>query len=84
MSKRLATLFELIFRRPFVIRLYLLGKMMNEQDQVEIFESLLQQTVDRLFDKYDGNFDRLDKQEQELVYIWRAEADIYNGGMLMP
>ena len=25
---------------------------MNEQDQVEIFESLLQQTVDRLFDKY--------------------------------
>ena len=64
------------------LRLYLLGKMMNEQDQVEIFESLLQQTVDRLFDKYDGNFDRLDKQEQELVYIWRAEADIYNGGML--
>jgi hypothetical protein len=56
--------------------------MMNEQDQVEIFESLLQQTVDRLFDKYDGNFDRLDKQEQELVYIWRVEADIYNGGML--
>ena len=50
---------------------------MNEQDQVEIFESLLQQTVDRLFDKYDGNFDRLDKQEQELVYIFGARKPIF-------
>lgn len=52
------------------------------QDIREEFEKYSFKIVDKLFDEFAGNFDKLTKEEKEVVLIWRLEADMYNGGFI--
>lgn len=48
----------------------------------EEFEQYSLNIVDKLFDKFGGNFDNLTIEEREVVLRWRLEADMYNGGFI--
>lgn len=38
--------------------------------------------MDKLFDVEKGKIENLTQDEQEIVRIWRLEADMYNGGFI--
>ena len=48
----------------------------------EKFEKYSFETVDKLFDKFGGDLNKLSDEEREVVRIWRLEADMYNGGFI--
>ncbi|WP_308035489.1 DMP19 family protein [Neisseria cinerea] len=56
--------------------------MTDTDTQADRFEQMMWQAVDKLFEQHDGKLESMDGREQELVLIWRAEADIGNGGIL--
>ncbi|HGG9580025.1 TPA: DUF4375 domain-containing protein, partial [Neisseria meningitidis] len=56
--------------------------MTDTDTQADRFEQMMWQAVDKLFERHDGKLESMDGREQELVLIWRAEADIGNGGIL--
>ncbi|ENY0080755.1 DUF4375 domain-containing protein [Neisseria gonorrhoeae] len=56
--------------------------MTDTDTQADRFEQMMRQAVDKLFEQHDGKLESMDGREQELVLIWRAEADIGNGGIL--
>ncbi|WP_343745285.1 DUF4375 domain-containing protein [Chitinophaga sp.] len=53
---------------------------MDEQRQA--FEDYSFEVTGRLFDQHGGKLEQLPEKEQEVVRIWRLEADMYNGGFL--
>ncbi|WP_223151595.1 DMP19 family protein [Chitinophaga varians] len=53
---------------------------MDEQRQA--FEDYSFEITGRLFDLHGGKLELLTEEEQEVVRIWRLEADMYNGGFL--
>ena len=55
---------------------------MNETEQAQAFEQYMWDSCRKLFEEYGGDWQRLSATEQEVVVLWRAEADIYNGGIL--
>lgn len=56
--------------------------MTDTDTQADRFEQMMWQAVDKLFEQHNGKLESMDGWEQELVLIWRAEADIGNGGIL--
>ncbi|MFT0213487.1 DUF4375 domain-containing protein [Pseudomonas sp. F1_0610] len=56
--------------------------MEKEQQQAQAFEDYSFQVVEQLFTKYDGKLEQMPDKLQEIVLIWRVEADMYNGGFL--
>ncbi len=56
--------------------------MTDTDTQADRFEQMMWQAVDKLFEQHNGKLESMDGREQELVLIWRAEADIGNGGIL--
>lgn len=56
--------------------------MTDTDTQADRFEQMMWQAVDKLFEQHDGKLESMDGREQELVLIWRTEADIGNGGIL--
>lgn len=56
--------------------------MEQKEQQRQEFENLSFEIVDRLFKEYDGQLDTMSAKEQEIVLIWRLEADMYNGGFI--
>ena len=48
----------------------------------EKFEKYSFEVVDKLFDEFEGDLDKLSEEEREVVRIWRLEADMYNGGFI--
>ncbi|MHA7059507.1 DMP19 family protein [Aquimarina sp. M1] len=48
----------------------------------EKFEKYSFETVDKLFDTFGGDLNKLSDEEREVVRIWRLEADMYNGGFI--
>ena len=56
--------------------------MTDTDTQADRFEQMMWQAVDKLFKQHDGKLESMNGREQELVLIWRAEADIGNGGIL--
>lgn len=53
----------------------------NEQ-QAQAFDDYSFEVVDQLFKEYDGKLELMPAKLQEIVLIWRMEADMYNGGFL--
>ncbi|QJB35520.1 DUF4375 domain-containing protein [Chitinophaga oryzae] len=53
---------------------------MDEQRQA--FEDYSFAVTGKLFDQHGGKMEQLSEKEQEVVRIWRLEADMYNGGFL--
>ncbi|MDO4878209.1 MAG: DUF4375 domain-containing protein [Neisseria sp.] len=56
--------------------------MMTDKQQAAAFEALMEAVTDKLFEQYGGDAAKLTAQEQEITAIWRAETDIYNGGLI--
>lgn len=48
----------------------------------QAFEDYSFEVVDKLFGEYAGDLSALSTLEQEVVRIWRLEADMYNGGFM--
>lgn len=48
----------------------------------EKFEKYSFEVVDKLFDEFGGDLQKLTDKEREVVRIWRLEADMYNGGFI--
>ena len=46
------------------------------------FENYSFDVVDKLFSEFDGDLSKMTVAEQEVVRIWRLEADMYNGGFI--
>ncbi|WP_324023457.1 DUF4375 domain-containing protein [Maribacter sp. BPC-D8] len=46
------------------------------------FEKYSFDVVDKLFSEFDGDLSKMTVPEQEVVRIWRLEADMYNGGFM--
>jgi len=46
------------------------------------FENYSFDVVDKLFSEFDGDLNKMTAAEQEVVRIWRLEADMYNGGFM--
>ena len=46
------------------------------------FENYSFDVVDKLFSEFDGDLSKMTVAEQEVVRIWRLEADMYNGGFM--
>ena len=46
------------------------------------FENYSFDVVDKLFSEFDGDLSKMTAAEQEVVRIWRLEADMYNGGFI--
>ena len=46
------------------------------------FENYSFDVVDKLFSEFDGDLSKMTAAEQEVVRIWRLEADMYNGGFM--
>ncbi|NML37335.1 DMP19 family protein [Chitinophaga sp. G-6-1-13] len=55
---------------------------METDEQRQAFEDYSFEVTRRLFDQHGGKLDQLPEKEQEVVRIWRLEADMYNGGFL--
>ena len=51
-------------------------------DTREAFENYSFQVVEKLFEEAGGDLNKLTTAEQEVVRIWRLEADMYNGGFI--
>ncbi|OJJ21095.1 hypothetical protein BKI52_11025 [marine bacterium AO1-C] len=54
----------------------------TERDSREVFENYSFQVVEKLFEEGKGDLNKLTLDEQEVVRIWRLEADMYNGGFI--
>ncbi len=48
----------------------------------EAFENYSFAVVEKLFEEAKGDLSTLTSDEQEVVRIWRLEADMYNGGFI--
>lgn len=46
------------------------------------FQDYSFEVMDKLFDIKKGKIENLTQNEQEIVRIWRLEADMYNGGFM--
>lgn len=55
---------------------------LSDEQKAQAFEDYSFEVVDRLFQEYDGKLDSMPVTLQEVVLIWRVEADMYNGGFL--
>lgn len=55
---------------------------MSDDEKAAYFEDLMWASVEKLFAQLDGDWDSLSSEEQDIVALWRAEADIYNGGFI--
>lgn len=55
--------------------------MTNEEKSIA-FEKYSFEVCDSLFEKYEGELDAMPENEQEVVRIWRLDADMYNGGFI--
>ena len=51
-------------------------------DKRKKFEDYSFEVIDMLFEKLEGDLNKLTDNEQEVVRIWRLEADMYNGGFI--
>ena len=47
-----------------------------------LFENYSFDVVDKLFSEFAGDLSKMTGPEQEVVRIWRLEADMYNGGFM--
>lgn len=55
---------------------------LSDEQKSQAFEDYSFEIVNRLFKEYDGKLDSMPATLQEVVLIWRVEADMYNGGFL--
>lgn len=55
---------------------------MEKDEQRQAFEDYSFEVTGQLFKQHGGKLDQLSEKEQEVVRIWRLEADMYNGGFL--
>ncbi|MBC9930506.1 DMP19 family protein [Chitinophaga qingshengii] len=55
---------------------------METDEQRQAFEDYSFEVTGQLFDRHGGKLERLSEKDQEVVRIWRLEADMYNGGFL--
>ncbi|RBL92375.1 DMP19 family protein [Chitinophaga flava] len=55
---------------------------MQQDEQRKAFDDYSYKLVEKLFSQHEGKLDKLSEKEQEVVRIWRLEADMYNGGFL--
>lgn len=55
---------------------------MKIDEQRQAFEDYSFKVTGQLFDQHGGKLERLSEKDQEIVRIWRLEADMYNGGFL--
>lgn len=55
---------------------------MDLEQQAQAFEDYSFAMVDKLFNHYQGKLAEMPNVEQDVVLIWRVEADMYNGGFM--
>lgn len=55
---------------------------MELDEQRQAFEDYSFAVTGQLFDRHGGKMEQLSEKDQEIVRIWRLEADMYNGGFL--
>lgn len=55
---------------------------MEQEEQRKAFEDYSFEITDKLFKTFGGKLDQMPEKEQEVVRIWRLEADMYNGGFI--
>jgi len=55
--------------------------MTNEEKLIQ-FEKYSFDVCEQLFEKYEGDLEKMPAQDQDVVLIWRLEADMYNGGFV--
>lgn len=59
-----------------------IASTLSDLQKMAAFEDYSFEIVDQLFTEYDGKLDKMPTTLQEVVLIWRVEADMYNGGFL--
>lgn len=55
---------------------------MNQDQQRQAFEDYSFEIAGQLFEQSEGQFETLSEEEQEIVRIWRLEADMCGGGFI--
>lgn len=64
------------------MRCYCIEESASDAEKSQAFEDYSFAVVDQLFTEYGGKLEAMPENLQEVVLIWRMEADMYNGGFL--